>query len=261
MPFHFHNQVKYFTFAAFEGQAINQAVFTRQGGVSLAPFESLNVGSTVGDDPSHVAENRQRSFTAAGREMASLHDVWQVHGSDVVFADAPRPLEAPHVQADILLTDNPAVTLYMRFADCVPVVLYDPVRRVAGLAHAGWVGTVAKVAAAAVRAMADHYGTHPGDIIAGIGPSICQAHYPVGMEVVEQVRQAFGPQADRLIQWRNDQGHFDLWEANRLTLEGAGVSAVEISGHCTACHPDDWFSHRGEHGKTGRFGALINLAG
>ena len=261
MPFHYSDEVKYYTFSSFEGQSIQHAVFTRQGGVSLAPYASLNVGSTVGDDLAHVAENRLRSFAAVGRDIASMHDVWQVHGSAVVFADAPRPPQAPHVQADILLTDNPVVTLYMRFADCVPLLLYDPIRRVVGLAHAGWVGTVNKVGATAVQAMVDHYGSRPADIIAGIGSSICQAHYPVGMEVVEKVRLAFGPLADSLVQKKDGQNHFDLWKANRLTLEQAGVPAIEVSGQCTACHPDDWFSHRGENGKTGRFGALINLAG
>jgi YfiH family protein len=260
MPFHTHEQVKYFTFPSLEGYSANHAVFTRQGGVSAAPFDSLNVGGTVGDDPASVAENRSRSFKALGRDLASLHDVWQVHSSDVVFADTPRPPETPHVQADILLTGNPQVTLYMRFADCVPILLVDPVKGVVGLAHAGWVGTIKQVAAVAVEAMVSRYGTNPADIRAGIGPSICADHYPVGPEVVEKARQAFGVQADGLFVFSDDHPHFDLWKANQITLERAGVQQIEVSGLCTACHLEDWFSHRGEHGKTGRFGALINLS-
>jgi YfiH family protein len=261
MTFFTHDQIKYYTFPSFEGLAVNHAVFTRLGGVSPAPYHSLNVGGTVGDDPAFVAENRARSFTALGREITSMHDVWQVHSSDVVFADAPRAAQTPHVQADILLTDNPQVTLYMRFADCVPILLFDPVKRVTGLAHAGWVGTVKKVAAVAIDAMVSHYHSNPADVLAGIGPSICVDHYPVGFEVVDRAKQAFGGQTKKLFTDQENQPHFNLWKANQITLEQAGVEQIEVSGLCTACHPVDWFSHRGENGKTGRFGAMINLRG
>lgn len=259
MPFQSRNQIKIFQFNLLEDRSIVQAVFTRQGGISPEPFSSLNVGSTVGDDLENVAENRQRSFTAVGRSLESMHDVWQVHSAQVVFADLPRHPETPHAKADIILTDNPDVTLYMRFADCVPILLYDPARGLVGLAHAGWMGTVKKVAAAAVKAMADRYGSKPIDIRAGIGPSICQDHYPVGAEVVQQIRQAFNSDAAQLITDYEDKEHLDLWKANQLTLEQAGVSQIEVSGLCTACEPEDWYSHRGEKGKTGRFGALIGL--
>ena len=259
MPFQIMGQVKIYQFAQLGWASTVQAVFTRQGGISPDPFSSLNVGSTVGDDLANVAENRKRSFDAVGRKLESMHDVWQVHGTQAVYADAPRHLETPHVQADILLTDNPDVTLYMRFADCVPIFLYDPVKSVVGLAHAGWMGTVKKVAAVAVGAMADRYGSRPGDIQAGIGPSICQEHYPVGVEVVQQIKQAFSSDASGLLTFDGEKEHLDLWKANQLTLEQAGVERIELSGLCTACHLEDWFSHRGEKGRTGRFGGLIGL--
>src|SRR5512140_3241218 len=125
MSFAHNNGVRYYTFDVFP-RTVHQAVFTRQGGVSPAPWASLNVGGTVGDDRQRVQENRIRSFAALGRRIESLFDVWPVHSADAVFADAPRPPEVDHTRADIILTDRPAVTLYMRFADCVPILLHDP---------------------------------------------------------------------------------------------------------------------------------------
>lgn len=260
MPFHQIDSIRYLTFDLFDALGVSHAVFTRQGGVSPAPWDSLNVGSLVGDQPECVAENRRRSFAALGRSLDSLYDVWQVHSSDVVIAEAPRN-GAQHHRADAILTDRPEVTLYMRFADCVPVLLVDPEHHAVGLVHAGWQGTVKKVAAAAVSAMQARYASRPETLLAGIGPSIGPHHYPVGEEVAAQVRVAFGEQAHTLLEAANNQSgvQFDLWSANRLVLEQAGVQQIEISQICTACHPEDWYSHRGEHGRTGRFGALIAL--
>ena len=103
------------------------------------------------------------------------------------------------------------------------------------------------------------YGSKPADILAGIGPSIGVDHYEVGPDVLDQVQQAFGAQASELIEVREGRTYLDLWAANRIQLLGTGVRNVEVAGLCTACHPDDWFSHRAEKGRTGRFGALIAL--
>jgi copper oxidase (laccase) domain-containing protein len=103
------------------------------------------------------------------------------------------------------------------------------------------------------------FGSTPGDILAGIGPSIGPDHYEVGPDVVSQVRQAFGQSASRLLTDHAGATHFDLWTANRLALEKAGVWQIELAGLCTACHTEDWYSHRAERGRTGRFGAIIAL--
>jgi hypothetical protein len=258
MPFAYHNGIRYYTFDIYP-HTVTQAVFTRQGGVSPAPWHSLNVGGTVGDDAARVRENRIRSFQALGRTFESLFDVWQVHSADAIYAEAPRPPEMVHDKADIIFTDKPAVTLYMRFADCVPILLHDPKKGVVGLAHAGWVGTLRGAAEAAVRGMVEHYSSKPQDILAAIGPSIGVDHYEVGPEVIAKVEQTFGADARRLVDVRNGSTYLDLWEANRLQLERSGVEHIEVSGLCTACHLDDWYSHRAEKGKTGRFGALIAL--
>jgi hypothetical protein len=262
MPFHEIDGVRYYSFESLADCGVTQAIFTRQGGVSPEPWAALNLGGTVGDDPQRVAENRLRAFQAVGRSSASLYDVWQVHGDEVVIANAPRPLHTPHMKADAMLTDRPEVTLFMRFADCVPILLCDPRRRVVGLAHAGWKGTVRRVAAAAVEAMQAHYGSAPADIRAAIGPSIAAHHYPVGPDVAAEAQGAFGTDAASLLPARNGVHsgvQFDLWAANRLVLEQAGVHQVEVSGLCTACQIQDWYSHRAEAGHTGRFGVLIAL--
>jgi len=258
MPFSQQNGLRYYTFEIFP-QNITQAVLTRQGGVSPRPFDSLNVGGAIGDDLAHIRENRIRSFKALRRVPESIHDVWQVHSADVIYADTPRPLDTDYQKADILLTDNPKVTLFMRFADCTPILLHDPQKQVIGLVHSGWLGTVRDAAGAAVRAMRERYGSNPADILAAIGPAIGPDHYEVGQDVISQVREAFGEDAEALLEAHGDSMHFNLWEANRILLEREGVAQIEVAGICTACHPSDWFSHRGEKGKTGRFGALLAM--
>jgi YfiH family protein len=258
MPFFQQNGLQYYTFAIFP-KNITQAIFTRRGGVSPRPWDSLNVGSSVGDDIQHVRENRIRSFKAMGRAPESIHDVWQVHSADTVYADAPRPLDTPYQKADILLTDNPQVTLFMRFADCTPILLYDLKKDVIGIVHSGWLGTVRGATRSAVEAMQERYGSNPADILAAIGPSIGPDHYEIGDDVIAQVQDTFGAEAESLFEKHGKSTHFNLWKANQMLLKNSGVNQIEIANICTACHPTDWFSHRGEKGKTGRFGALLAL--
>ena len=259
MSFHEHNELRYYSFDIFS-KSIKQAVFTRHGGVSLAPWHSLNLGGSVGDDPAHVAENRVRVFQSMGYEPASIHDVWLVHGTSIVYADAPRPLDQPTAKADIIFTDNPNVSLFMRFGDCVPILFHDPKKHVIGIAHAGWMGTVRGVVQTAVEGMQSHYGCKPEDIVAGIGPSIGVDHYEVGTDVISQFQEKYNKDADQILQTRNGSTYLDLWTANAIQLRNAGVEQIQVLGLCTACHLDDWFSHRAEKGKTGRFGAIMALA-
>lgn len=258
MPFIHTNGIRYYTFDIIPRE-VTHAVFTRQGGVSPQPWDSLNVGGTVGDEVTRVRENRYRSFTALGRKIDSLYDVWQVHSADAVIADAPRDPKAELLQADAIFTDKPNVTLYMRFADCVPILFFDSQKGVVGLAHAGWLGTVRGMTSAAVKKMCERYGSKPENISAAIGPSIGVDHYEIGADVIAQVAESFGSDAKRLIETRSGKTYLDLWSANTIQLQKSGVENIEVAGLCTACHLDDWFSHRAEKGKTGRFGALIAL--
>ncbi|HJS20231.1 MAG TPA: peptidoglycan editing factor PgeF [Anaerolineales bacterium] len=251
-----HNRLSYYQFDSLK---TTHAIFTRHGGVSPDPWGSLNVGGTVGDDLARVRRNRILAFETLGRAPESIFDVWQIHSADVVCAHAPRPLEESYRQADIILTDKADVTLFMRFADCVPILVLDPRRSVIGIAHAGWMGTLRDVATVTIETMRKNYGSNPADIVAGIGPSIGPDHYEIGADVILQVMQKFGDDSESLLRSHNGKIHFNLWETNRLLLERAGVEKIEISGICTACNTRDWYSHRAEKGRTGRFGALVCL--
>jgi polyphenol oxidase len=243
--------------------ALAHGVFTRIGGVSRAPFATLNVGGTVGDDPESVRSNLRRMYEILELDGSQACTTWQVHSADVVIAEQRVPGRIWNARADGIITDVPGLPLSMRFADCVPILLYDPVHRAIGLAHAGWRGTVQHVAANTVKAMSLAYGTEPADVQAAIGPSIGPDHYQVGEEVVEAVGSAFGAESVPHLIRRADDGsaYLNLWDSNQLDLERAGVKQVEVAGICTATHTDEFFSHRAERGKTGRFGAVIALKG
>jgi len=262
MIFHERQGLRIFEFDGLSTLAgLVHAVFTRRGGVSPAPWESLNVGGGVGDAVDRVVENRQRAFRAVGRPIDSIADVWQVHSSEVLVMRAPRAAGERPPHADGMVTDNPDLTLFMRFADCVPILFFDPRRRAVGIVHAGWKGSLARIAARAVERMQEAFGTQPANLIAAIGPSIGPDHYPVGADVVEETRHAFPRDEAALLSEHNGEMCLDLWQANALALHEAGVERIEVAGVCTACNMGDWFSHRGEHGRTGRFGALIALRG
>jgi YfiH family protein len=235
-------------------------IFTRHGGVSSPPFGSLNLGGNVGDDPQNVRCNHERMYAALGVRGERACTVWQVHSADVVIASAPVRGRRWLAAADALMTDKPDTPLAMRYADCTPILLRDARAGVIGMAHAGWRGTVLGVSGATARAMIAAYGCQADDIEAWIGPSISVARYQVGAEVVDAVRAQFGT-LDGLIRRDPLDGtaYFDLWAANRLDLARAGVERVTIAGVCTASNTGDWFSHRGEGGRTGRFGAVMAL--
>jgi YfiH family protein len=256
MPFAENKGLRYFQFDTLN---VRHAIFSRHGGVSSAPWNSLNVGGTVGDEIERVRKNRLLCFDALGCKPDSIFDVWQVHSADVAHAEAPRLDSNEYQKADIILTDKHELTLFMRFADCVPIMVYDPHRKVVGISHAGWMGTVKDVAGVTIKSMREKYGTKPSDVVTCIGPSIGPDHYEVGEDVISQVRKTFGNDTDHVLHSHGSSIHFDLWTANRILLQRAGVNRIEIAGICTACRTDDWFSHRAEKGKTGRFGALISL--
>lgn len=252
----------YYQFEQWAGsRALQHGIFTRLGGVSQPPWDSLNVGGTVGDQPMAVRANHQRMLAALGIDDRPVCTVWQVHSADTIVVRAPVNHRRWLARADGMVTDRPGLPLTMRFADCTPILLYDPVRHVAGLAHAGWRGTALGAAVSAVRAMSAAFGTRPQDIQAGIGPSIGPERYQVGEEVVRAIEQAFGA-TDGLIRRADDgSAYLDLWAANRLALERAGVGQIEVAGLCTATRTDEFFSHRAEQGRTGRFGVVLALAG
>lgn len=244
----------------FGWTGLTHAIFTRKGGFSNGPWDSLNVGGTVGDDRETVHRNHDHIYHHFGLDRAKGVTVWQVHGVDTVIADGPVAGRRWLAQADAMITDKPGVVLFMRYADCTPIMAFDPGKGVIGIAHAGWRGTVGGMAYHLITAMQRAYDCQPADIQAGVGPAIGPARYQVGEEVVAAVYAHFGT-LDGLIKRDPADGtaYFNLWEANARDLRRAGVEDIEIAEICTASHTDEFYSHRAEKGRTGRFGALMVL--
>jgi hypothetical protein len=239
------------TWAAFDGLCADAFVAARPGGVSAGPYESLNLGLNVGDDPAAVVENRRRLAAAIGADLGGFVFTRQVHGAGVrvvTMADAGTGAlgtDEPVPEGDVLVTAEESVVLAILTADCVPVVLLDPVARVLACVHAGWRGTVARACAAAVGAMAG-LGAAPGRIVAGIGPAIAAARYQVGDEVAAAAREAFGPGAAQQVVRPDGTGRwlFDLPAANRLVLLESGVAGENIHVTQYVTGTGEFFSDR-----------------
>jgi YfiH family protein len=205
-----------------------------------------------------VQANQHRALAALGWRREDVATCYQVHGVSVgVIGWDDRGQIRP--ATDALVTATPGVMLMLRFADCVPLMFYDRHQRVIGLAHAGWRGVAVGLVQATVRTLVEVFGCRPADLWAGVGPSIGPCCYQVGHEVVESVRAAVHGRDP----FHQVDGHayLDLWAAVTSQLTEAGVERIELAGLCTACHTDEWFSHRAEEGKTGRFGVVIALKG
>jgi polyphenol oxidase len=223
------------TWPAVEASGADAAVTARSGGVSSGPYATLNLSLSVGDDPVNVLENRRRLAVALGARLDDFVFARQVHGAGVqIVGEADRgkgafSLDDAVPDADALVTRAPGVVLAILAADCVPIVLHDPVARVLACVHAGWRGTVARVSAAAVAAM-ESLGTRPSDVIAGIGPAAAPSRYQVGADVYQAVIRAFGPAATAFIRADSAPEHWllDLWAANQLVLRNAGVPEAQI---------------------------------
>jgi YfiH family protein len=227
--------VRLLTWPALAASGVDAAVTARSGGASSGPYDSLNLSFSVGDNPAHVLENRRRLATSFGVSRNDFVFAGQVHGAGVrIVGAADRGsgafcLDDVIGDTDALVTTSPGVVLAILTADCVPIVLHDPVARVLACVHAGWRGTVAGVAQAAVAAM-QALGARPGDVIAGLGPAIAAARYQVGSDVYQGITQAFGSAAATFIRPDSvpDRWRLDLWAANHLALREAGVPAAQI---------------------------------
>lgn len=228
------------------------------------------VGFGGRDSDAEVRASRLALAEVAGFSMERLVMGQQVHGTHVeVVTDRhagrgafDRDSRLP--ETDALVTDCPDICLMVLSADCVPVLLYDPVCRVVGAVHAGWRGTVAGIVEKTVGVLVERFGSRPEDLYAGIGPSIGVCCFEVGEEVAEAFHRRFPGNPDIVVSGeRPGKFRVDLWEANRRMLLAAGLMAehVEVAGMCTVCHPGHFFSYRREKEAAGRFGAGILLAG
>jgi YfiH family protein len=234
------------TWPALDASGADAAVTARDGGVSSGPYATLNLSLSVGDDPARVLENRRRLAAGLGVDPGAFVFARQVHGAGVrVVGEADRGsgafrLDDAIADTDALVTTSPGVVLAILTADCVPIVLHDPVARVLACVHAGWRGTAADVTAAAVAAM-QALGSRPSDILAGVGPAIAPARYQVGPDVHQAVTEAFGPAANAFLRpdpqtpgpqtpgpQTPDRWLLNLWAANRHALLQSGVPAPQI---------------------------------
>lgn len=254
-----------FRFGHIDHGKVLHGIAGRHGGVSDPPFSSLNLSVKSGDDPAHVEENRRRFERLMRFETRQSVLGRLSHGRNItVFRIlsilppiAPPELGWPMFDSDAAISNVPGLVMIMTFADCVPILLWDPANEACGLVHAGWRGTVQRIASATIQQMVNAFGSDPTEIVAGIGPSICVDCYPVSEEVRAGFDQAYGSDATQFFAGNR----LDLWRANRHDLTSAGVREGNIatSGMCTACNTETYFSHRAENGSTGRFGACIGI--
>ncbi|HHT17240.1 MAG TPA: peptidoglycan editing factor PgeF [Papillibacter sp.] len=245
---------------------VPHAFTTRHGGISCGIFETLNLGRGLGDDPKALKENYARVSCAVGFEADRFVFSRQVHGDTVrpcTAVDALPPEGDVPYEADGLITNEKNVPLVISVADCVPILLYDPVRGAVGAVHAGWRGTVQDIAAKAVRRLAAEYGSRPEDIRAALGPSISLCCFETGPEVAKAVSALLGPRGAEFALPRGDKYMVDLKGINAHRLEDAGLSPenIDISHLCTSCRCETFWSHRKTKGKRGGQAALIMMKG
>lgn len=230
---------------------LKHAFTTREGGVSLAPYESLNLAYHVGDDPLHVTQNHHRLAKALGYER--LVYMRQIH-SDAVHVVVDDDFDHPP-QCDALITDSIGVALMIMSADCVPIILYDPVRHVAAVVHAGREGAFKNIIARTIETMRERFTCKPSELIAALGPSIGVCCYEVGLEHIQRAKElGYGA----MTQEREGKQFLHVSAIVTAQLRSCGVERIEEIGLCSACHSDTLFSYRAD-GVTGRIGGVVCL--
>jgi polyphenol oxidase len=266
-------RLRAYRFESLAADRLDVLVSTRLGGVSDGDYASLNLGLRTFDDPDKVLTNRERLFSTYGVPLD--RSVWclQVHGDAVTVIDAPDVAGGNRgaysednivLGTDSLVTGLTSVPLCITMADCAPVVLYDAAHHAVGLAHAGWRGTVARIASRTARTMHERYGTDPSTLTCAIGPSISAQNYEVGEEVITPAREVYGA-APVLRETGDGKALFDLWEANVVDLESAGVprASIEVAGLSTSDRLDEFYSFRfetrGSRRETGRLATVVML--
>ena len=240
---------------------------TREGGLSQGIYSSLNLSFTRGDEEALVRENYRRLSEALGTKEESFVCSDQTHTTNVRRVGAAdrgngvlRP--KPYTDVDGLITNEPDVVLSTFYADCVPLFFIDPVHKAVGLSHSGWRGTVNRMGRETLRRMKEEFATEPSQVCAAIGPSICQDCYEVSRDVAERFAEEFaGHEEEILLPKSGDKYQLDLWTANRIVLEEAGIlpSHLAVTNVCTCCNPTLLFSHRASKGKRGNLGAFLYI--
>lgn len=263
------NHVPYIQFKNLSATGIVKHGFsTRKGGVSTGIFSSMNLNFKRGDDPDAVMENYRRMAAALNMRVEDMVLSDQTHTTNVrviTEEDRGKGILKPQDYSDVdgMITNVPGIVLVTSYADCVPIYFVDPVRKAIGLSHSGWKGTVGHIGQKTVWKMHEVYGSEPKDIVAAIGPSICQSCYEVSDDVAEAFRANFTADeaADILLDKGNGKYQLDLWKANWYVLTDAGIlpEHLSVTDLCTACHPDLLWSHRKTNGQRGGLSAFLSL--
>lgn len=252
-----------------ETNLVKHGFSTRLGGVSEGVCSSMNLSFSRGDAPEAVRENYRRMANVLEIDVNRIVVSDQTHTTNVrrvTESDCGKGIFKPKDYTDVdgLITDIPGITLATFYADCVPLFFLDPIHKAIGLSHSGWRGTVHKIGKVTIDAMTREFGTHPSDLIVGIGPSICQDCYEVSEDVAKEFAAVF-PEHEVLRLGRlSEEGQkyqLNLWKANELVLLEAGARKENISypGICTCCNPGFLFSHRASCGKRGNLAAFLCL--
>lgn len=259
----------YLEYPLFKNTGIVRHGFsTRLGGVSEGCYSSLNLSFTRGDDEEAVRENFRRIGAALGVRCEDMVFTQQTHTTNVRAVnerDRGMGIMRPRSYTDVdgLVTNVPGICLVTFFADCVPLYFVDPVKKVIGLSHSGWRGTVGKIGCKTVQRMQEQYGCRPSDILAAVGPSICQDCYEVSGDVIDQFREHFSEKDWPELFYKKENGKYqlDLWRANEFVFLEAGIRKenIAVTNLCTHCNSDILYSHRTAGDKRGNLCAFLAL--
>jgi YfiH family protein len=255
--------VPYLSYPMLENTGIVMHGFsTRLGGVSTGHCATMNISTTRGDDPDAIKENKRRIAAAIGVKVEDFTYTFQTHTTNVAAVEE-SDRGKQFMETDGLVTNVPGICLVTFYADCVPLFFVDPVHRAIGLSHSGWKGTVHKMGKVTVERMREKFGTDPSQVVAAIGPSICQECYEVSEDVIEQFRENFRKELWEELFYRKENGKYqlDLWRANRAVLMEAGIAGerIAVTNVCTHCNPDILFSHRSTGTDRGNLSAFLAL--
>ena len=266
------NDVIYGYFPALKKEGLTHAISTRLGGVSAAPYDSLNLGLHTDDKEKNVLANRQMFLNAIGLDINKTVTAKQIHKDKIYIVEKEDNIRGATSYSnaiddtDALVTNLNGVPLSLFFADCVPIILYDPVQKAIGISHAGWQGTVLNIAQKTVLKMKDSFNSNPSDILVAIAPSIGPCCYEVDDKIYKEFKnstynQLPEKQFSNLFTPKKDRYHLNLQDTNKadLIISGIQPSNIYISNICTSCHNDTYFSHRKDNGTTGRFSAVVCL--
>ncbi len=242
------------------------AVTTRAGGQSPAPHASLNLGINTDDSPLNIISNHITVSKALNFELSFLISSTQVHKDRILcISQKPEHKESKvpgvcYEGFDSILTAQKGITVMIRVADCVPIILYNPKKKVIAVTHAGWKGTLSEISIKTIHQMEKQFGCCPADIKAGIGPAIGKCCFSVTHEVAEKFTEKLEG-SKYFVSQNKSSSYIDLKEANKtqMILSGLKVENIETSEICTSCRSDVFFSHRREKGRTGRFALLAGL--